>query len=125
MVILAALGIISSFTVFGNNEKRNNINKRLVAFYRNNVSKKNCNYDWKNAQSQLLSIDQNNNDRFKDKNGTTFREASFSLTRSLTKTQDVNTVEDSKVPVVTNEFKSMANFLIEKANSGAAGNFTM
>ena len=82
-------------------------------------------YDRKNAQSQLLSIDQNNNDHFKDKNGTSFREASFSLTRSLIKTQDVNTIEGSKVPELTHEFKTMANFLIEKANSGSTGNFTM
>lgn len=73
-------------------------------------------YDRKNAQGQLLSIDQN---------GISFREASFALSRSLIKTQDANTIEDSKNPELTREFKSMANFLIEKANSGATGNFTM
>ena len=73
-------------------------------------------YDRKNAQGQLLSIDQN---------GISFREASFALSRSLIKTQDANTIEDSKIPELTREFKTMANFLIEKANSGATGNFTM
>ena len=73
-------------------------------------------YDRKNAQGQLLSIDQN---------GISFRDASFALSRSLIKTQDVNTIEDSQIPDVTREFKTMANFLIEKANSGTTGNFTM
>ncbi len=73
-------------------------------------------YDRKNAQGQLLSIDQS---------GISFRDASFALSRSLIKTQDANTIEDSKIPEVTREFKTMANFLIEKANSGATGNFTM
>ena len=73
-------------------------------------------YDRKNAQGQLLSIDQN---------GISFRDASFALSRSLIKTQDVNTIEDSQIPDVTREFKTMANFLIEKANSGATGNFSM
>ena len=73
-------------------------------------------YDRKNAQGQLLSIDQS---------GISFRDASFALSRSLIKTQDVNTIEDSQIPDVTREFKTMANFLIEKANSGTTGNFTM
>ena len=73
-------------------------------------------YDRKNAQGQLLSIDQS---------GISFRDASFALSRSLIKTQDANTIEDSKIPELTREFKTMANFLIEKANSGATGNFTM
>ncbi len=73
-------------------------------------------YDRKNAQGQLLSI---------DKSGISFRDASFALSRSLIKTQDANTIEDSKIPEVTREFKTMANFLIEKANSGTTGNFTM
>ncbi len=73
-------------------------------------------YDRKNAQGQLLSIDQS---------GISFRDASFALSRSLIKTQDANTIEDSKIPEVTREFKTMANFLIEKANSGTTGNFTM
>ena len=82
-------------------------------------------YDRKNTQSQLLSIDQSNNDSFKDKNGISFRDVSFSLTRSLIKTQDVNAIEDSRVPELTHEFKTMMKFLIEKANSGTTGNFTM
>ena len=79
----------------------------------------------KNTQSQLLSIDPSNNDSFKDKNGISFRDVSFSLTRSLIKTQDVNAIEDSRVPELTHEFKTMMKFLIEKANSGTTGNFTM
>ena len=43
LVILAALGIISSFTTFGNDEKENNINTRLGGFCRNSISKKNSN----------------------------------------------------------------------------------
>ena len=82
-------------------------------------------YDRKNTQSQLLSIDPSNNDSFKDKNGISFRDVSFSLTRSLIKTQDVNAIEDSRVPELTHEFKTMMKFLIEKANSGTTGNFTM
>ena len=73
-------------------------------------------YDRKNAQGQLLSIDQS---------GISFRDASFALSRSLIKTQDVNAIEDSRVPELTHEFKTMMKFLIEKANSGATGNFTM
>ena len=76
-------------------------------------------YDRKNAQGQLISIDQGNND------SSSFRDASFALSRSLIKTQDVNTIEESKVPELTREFKTMANFLIEKANSGNTGNFSM
>ena len=82
-------------------------------------------YDRKNTQNQLLSIDPSNNDSFKDKNGISFRDVSFSLTRSLIKTQDVNAIEDSRVPELTHEFKTMMKFLIEKANSGTTGNFTM
>ena len=82
-------------------------------------------YDRKDSQGQLLSIDQSNNDSFKSKNGTSFRDASFALSRSLIKSQDINTIEDIKIPELTNEFKTMGNFLIEKANSGQTGNFTM
>ena len=39
LVILAALAVISSFTVFGNDEKENNINVGLGVFYRNSVYK--------------------------------------------------------------------------------------
>ena len=82
-------------------------------------------YDRKNAQSQIFSIDQSGNESFKDKNGISFRDVSFSLTRSLIKTQDVNAIEDSRVPELTREFKTMMKFLIEKANLGTTGNFTM
>lgn len=74
-------------------------------------------YDRKDSQGQLLSID--------PKNGTSFRDASFALSRSLIKSQDINSIEDIKNPELTNEFKTMSKFLIDKANSGQTGNFTM
>lgn len=76
----------------------------------------NVQYDRKNSQGQLLSMDEA---------GKTFREGAFALTRSLKNTQNVNTIEDIKNPELTNEFKKMANFLINKANSGSTGDFNL
>ena len=74
----------------------------------------NVQYDRKNSQGQLLSMD--------DKN---FRDGSFALSRSLKSTQNVNTIENISNSELTNEFKTMANFLINKANSGQTGDFNL
>jgi major membrane immunogen (membrane-anchored lipoprotein) len=74
----------------------------------------NVQYDRKNTQGQLLSME--------DKN---FREGSFALSRSLKSTQNANTVESISNSELTNEFKTMANFLINKANAGQTGDFTL
>ena len=74
----------------------------------------NVQYDRKNSQGQLLSM-----------NDKDFRDGSFALSRSLKSTQNVNTIENINNPELTNEFKTMANFLINKANSGQTGDFTL
>ena len=74
----------------------------------------NVQYDRKNSQGQLQSMG--------DKD---FRDGSFALSRSLKSTQDVNTIENINNPGLTNEFKTMANFLINKANSGQTGDFNL
>ena len=74
----------------------------------------NVQYDRKNSQGQLLSMS--------DKD---FRDGSFALSRSLKSTQNVSTIENISNSELTNEFKTMANFLINKAKSGQTGDFTL
>ena len=76
----------------------------------------NVQYDRKNSNGQLLSM---------DGSGAGFRDAAFALARSLKNTQNVNTVENVNNAEITNEFKTMANFLIDKANAGAVGDFSL
>ena len=82
-------------------------------------------YDRKNSNGQLLSLDQKGNEKFKEKNGMSFRDATFTLSRSLIKTQNIEDLENINVPEATNEFKQLGRFLIEKANAGTEGNFTL
>ncbi len=77
-------------------------------------------YDRKNSEGVLLSFDQKENDKSKSKYGLTFRDMSFSLTRSLVSNQKIE-VNDVKDPKVIEEFKKMTDYLIEKANNGQDG----
>lgn len=77
-------------------------------------------YDRKNSEGVLLSFDQKENDKSKSKYGLTFRDMSFSLTRSLVSNQKIEG-NDVKDPKVIEEFKKMTDYLIEKANNGQDG----
>ena len=77
-------------------------------------------YDRKNSEGVLLSFDQKENDKLKSKYGLSFRDMSFSLTRSLVSSQKIEG-NDIKDPKVMEEFTKMVDYLIEKANNGQDG----
>ena len=82
-------------------------------------------YDRKNSSGELMTVDQKENEKYKSRFGESFRETSFSMTRSLVSSQDVNSVGGVKDSGALSEFKQLVNFLINKANAGEQGNFKM
>ena len=78
-------------------------------------------YDRKNSEGVLLSLDQKENDKAKAKYGSSFREMSFLLTRGLVSVQKVEPNETVKDSSSFDEFTKMVDYLIEKANSGEDG----
>ena len=78
-------------------------------------------YDRKNSEGVLLSLDQKENDKAKAKYGLSFRETSFLLTRGLVSAQKVEPNEIVKDSSSLDEFTKMVDYLIEKANSGEDG----
>ena len=78
-------------------------------------------YDRKNSEGILLSLDQKENDKAKAKYGSSFREMSFLLTRGLVSVQKVESNETVKDSNSLDEFTKMVDYLIEKANSGEDG----
>ena len=78
-------------------------------------------YDRKNSEGVLLSLDQKENDKAKAKYGSSFRETSFLLTRGLVSAQKVEPNETVKDSSSLDEFTKMVDYLIEKANSGEDG----
>ena len=78
-------------------------------------------YDRKNSEGVLLSLDQKENDKAKAKYGLSFRETSFLLTRGLVSAQKVEPNEIVKDSSSFDEFTKMVDYLIEKANSGEDG----
>ena len=78
-------------------------------------------YDCKNSEGVLLSLDQKENDKAKAKYGSSFRETSFLLTRGLVSAQKVEPNETVKDSSSLDEFTKMVDYLIEKANSGEDG----
>ena len=78
-------------------------------------------YDRKNSDGVLLSLDQKENDKAKAKYGSSFRETSFLLTRGLVSAQKVEPNETVKDSSSLDEFTKMVDYLIEKANSGEDG----
>ena len=78
-------------------------------------------YDRKNSEGVLLSLDQKENDKAKAKYGSSFREMSFLLTRGLVSVQKVEPNETVKDSSSFHEFTKMVDYLIEKANSGEDG----
>jgi major membrane immunogen (membrane-anchored lipoprotein) len=78
-------------------------------------------YDRKNSEGVLLSLDQKENDKAKAKYGSSFRETSFLLTRGLVSAQKVEPNEIVKDSSSLDEFTKMVDYLIEKANSGEDG----
>ena len=82
-------------------------------------------YDRKNGTGELLSIDQKENEKYKSKFGESFSDSSFSMTRTLVSTQDINSVSGVKNSEALSEFKQLIQFLINKANSGEQGSFKM
>ncbi len=82
-------------------------------------------YDRKNKDGELLSLNQKENDKYKGKYGSSFRDVTLSITRSFVTTQNINTLEKTTDSSATNEFQSMVNFLIKKAETGETGTFRM
>ena len=70
-------------------------------------------YDRKNKKGELFSMSQHS-----------FRDIALEISRNLVNSQNVSSVKGKDTKAVS-EFKEMANFLINKANSGNTGNFKM
>lgn len=70
-------------------------------------------YDRKNKKGELFSMSQHS-----------FRDIALEISRNLVNSQNVSSVKGKDAKAVS-EFKEMANFLINKANSGNTGNFKM
>ena len=70
-------------------------------------------YDRKNKKGELFSMSQHS-----------FRDIALEISRNLINSQNVSSVKGKDAKAVS-EFKEMANFLINKANSGNTGNFKM
>ncbi len=82
-------------------------------------------YDRKNSAGELLSINQNENEKYKSNFGESFRDTSFKMTRNLVSSQNINSLGDVKNTKALSEFKEMVNYLINKSNEGQTGNFKM
>ena len=82
-------------------------------------------YDRKNTDGELLSINQSENEKYRKEFGETFRDTSFKMTRSLVSSQNVNELESVRNTKALSEFKAMVNYLIDKSNAGQVGNFKM
>lgn len=82
-------------------------------------------YDRKNSAGELLSINQNENEKYKKEFGESFRDTSFKMTRSLVSSQNANSVSDVRNSKALSEFKEMVSFLINKSNEGNTGNFKL
>ena len=82
-------------------------------------------YDRKNREGVLMSLDQKENDKAKAKYGLTFRDMSFLLTRSVVSAQKVESNATVKDSGSVDEFTKMVDYLIEKANSGEDGSYKL
>lgn len=80
-------------------------------------------YDRKNTDGELLSINQSENEKYRKEFGETFRDTSFKMTRSLVSSQNVNELESVRNTRALSEFREMVNYLIDKSNAGQVGNF--
>ena len=82
-------------------------------------------YDKKDDNGELLSINTVENDKYKTKFGESFRDRSFKMTRKYLSTQNVDQIEEVKDKESLSEFKSLIKFLIQKAENGETGNYKM
>lgn len=80
-------------------------------------------YDKKNNEKELMSIIQEENEKYAKNYGETFRETSFKMGRNLIMTQNIDTITNIKDNKSLNEFREMVKFLIEKAKVGQTGEF--
>ena len=82
-------------------------------------------YDKKDDNGELLSINTVENDKYKTKFGESFRDISFKITRNYLSTQNVDQIEEVKDKESLSEFKTLIKFLIQKSENGETGNYKM
>ena len=82
-------------------------------------------YDKKDDNGELLSINTVENDKYKTKFGESFRDISFKMTRKYLSTQNVDQIEEVKDKESLSEFKTLIKFLIQKSENGETGNYKM
>lgn len=80
-------------------------------------------YDKKDTNGNLLSLDQEENAKYRANYGESFRDMSFKLSRNLVNVQNINEVVEIKDTKSFNEFKEMMEYLIDKANNGETGEY--
>ena len=82
-------------------------------------------YDRKNSAGELLSINQNENEKYRRDFGESFRDTSYKMTRTLVSNQNTDSIGGIKNSKALSEFKEMVKFLIDKSNEGKTGNYKL
>lgn len=83
-------------------------------------------YDRKNNNTGgLLSINQSENNRIKQENGENFKDISLKLSRTMVNTQNIQELKTINNSAIKQDFVNILNYLLEKAEKGETGEFTI